>query len=103
VDGTLWVTNTDGSQQNIFAEVPGPGWLTRCARYIVLTSVGPGVVTLVRLDADGSNPVKLVGGSLWSPRVHRMAGSLSTSLWIAHRRFGEFQLMATDPCRSRKS
>ena len=66
-DGTVWVTNTDGSQHDIFAEVPDAGWLTPCSRYIVLTSFGSGVVNLVRLDGDGSNPVKLVGGSLWSP------------------------------------
>jgi DNA-binding winged helix-turn-helix (wHTH) protein/Tol biopolymer transport system component len=66
-DGSLWVTNIDGNQHNIFAEVPDAGWLTPCTRYIVLTSFGSGVVTLVRLDIDGSNPVKLVGGSLWSP------------------------------------
>jgi DNA-binding winged helix-turn-helix (wHTH) protein/Tol biopolymer transport system component len=66
-DGTVWVTNTDGSQHNVFAEVPDAGWLTPCGSYIVLTSVGPGVVSLVRLDADGSNPMRLLGGSLWSP------------------------------------
>jgi DNA-binding winged helix-turn-helix (wHTH) protein/Tol biopolymer transport system component len=66
-DGSLWVTNTDGNLHNIFAEVPDAGWLTPCTRYIVLTSFASGVVTLMRLDVDGSNPVKLAGGSLWSP------------------------------------
>lgn len=66
-DGELWVTNTDGSQHATFAEVHDAGWLTPCARYLVLASFGPGVVTLVRVDADGSNATKLTSGSLWSP------------------------------------
>jgi DNA-binding winged helix-turn-helix (wHTH) protein/Tol biopolymer transport system component len=70
-DGALWVTNTDGSRRRTFAGVKETGWLMACARYVVLTSFGPGVVTLLRLDADSSNPVKLATGSLWSPACSR--------------------------------
>ncbi len=66
-DGTLWVTNIDGSQHTLFAEVHDTGWITPCARSVVLTLHRSGVVTLMRFDADGSNPTQLTSGSLWSP------------------------------------
>jgi DNA-binding winged helix-turn-helix (wHTH) protein/Tol biopolymer transport system component len=67
VDGTVWVMNAEGGQRSTFGSVPNAGWLTPCGRYLVLASFGPGVVDLMRMDADGSNPVKLASGSLWSP------------------------------------
>jgi DNA-binding winged helix-turn-helix (wHTH) protein/Tol biopolymer transport system component len=66
-DGELWVTKTDGSQHNVLPEVHDTRWITPCARSIVLTSNTPGVVMLMRVDADGSNATKLTSGSLWSP------------------------------------
>jgi Tol biopolymer transport system component len=65
--GGLSATNTDGSQHGTFADVPDAEWLTPCGSYVVLTSSRPGAVTLMRVDSDGSNPVKLASGSLWSP------------------------------------
>ena len=66
-DGTLWVTNIDGSQHTLFTEVHDSDWISPCARSVVLTSHSPGIVKLMRLDADGSNPTQLTSGSLWSP------------------------------------
>jgi eukaryotic-like serine/threonine-protein kinase len=67
VDGTVWVTSAEGGQRSTFGTVPNAGWLTPCGGRLVLASFGPGVVNLMRLDADGSNRVKLANGSLWSP------------------------------------
>jgi DNA-binding winged helix-turn-helix (wHTH) protein/Tol biopolymer transport system component len=67
VDGTVWVTAADGGERSMFGAVSDARWLTPCGRYLVLASVGPGVVTLMRVNSDGSNPVKLAYGSLWSP------------------------------------
>jgi DNA-binding winged helix-turn-helix (wHTH) protein/Tol biopolymer transport system component len=66
-DGALWVTNTDGTQHTLFTDLSDAGWITPCARSIVFTSFKPGVVTLMRVDTDGSNAKELTSGSLWSP------------------------------------
>ena len=70
-NGVIWAVNADGGRRTIFSQVQNAGWPTTCADYIVVTSFGAGVVTLLRLDADGSNPVKLASGSLWSPTCSR--------------------------------
>ncbi|HKV80239.1 MAG TPA: winged helix-turn-helix domain-containing protein [Candidatus Sulfotelmatobacter sp.] len=66
-DGEIWVANAGGNQQHALVGIQDAGWLTPCGQVIVLASFGPGVVTLMRVAADGSNPTKLSDGSLWSP------------------------------------
>jgi DNA-binding winged helix-turn-helix (wHTH) protein/Tol biopolymer transport system component len=66
-DGALWATNTDGTQHSLFTDVSDSGWITPCTRFVVFTSFKPGVVSLMRVDTDGSNARELTSGSLWSP------------------------------------
>jgi Tol biopolymer transport system component len=66
-DGALWVTNTDGTQHSRFTDASGAGWITPCVHSVVFTSFKPGIVTLMRVDIDGSNAKELTSGSLWSP------------------------------------
>ena len=65
-DGEMWAANVGGNQ-HAFVGINNAGWLTPCGQFIVLASFGSGEVTLMRIDPDGSNPMKLTSGSLWSP------------------------------------
>ena len=66
-DGALWVSNTDGTQHSLFTDASGAGWITPCVHSVVFTSFKQGIVTLMRVDLDGSNAKELTRGSLWSP------------------------------------
>ncbi len=66
-DGALRIMNADGSQRAVFTEIHEAGWLTPCGRFLVLASRVSGTTVLMRVDVDGTNPVKLVAGSLWAP------------------------------------
>jgi DNA-binding winged helix-turn-helix (wHTH) protein/Tol biopolymer transport system component len=67
LDGKLWIMNDDGTERAIFTDVPGSFWLRPCGRYAVFDSFQTGELTLMRVNADGSNPEKLVSGDVWSP------------------------------------
>jgi Tol biopolymer transport system component len=66
-NGELWATPIDGSQRSILGRVQGAGWLTSCVGSLVLTSFESGSNSLLRVDTEGSHPMKLASGSLWSP------------------------------------
>lgn len=63
-DGKLWSMNPDGSGRTLFSDAHDAGWLTACGRFVVFAAYEAGTVVLTRVNADGSNPTKLVNGSL---------------------------------------
>src|SRR5262249_35295922 len=66
-DGKLWIMNADGTQRTIFSDVRNSIWLRPCGHYAVFMSYETGLLKLMRVDSDGSNPTKLVSGDVWSP------------------------------------
>src|SRR5262249_5020265 len=59
-DGKLWIMNADGTQRTIFSDVRNSIWLRPCGHYAVFMSYETGLLKLMRVDSDGSNPTKLV-------------------------------------------
>jgi len=84
-DGNLWSMSPDGSGRAIFANAHEAGWLTACGRFVLFASYESGTVVLTRVNADGSNPTKLVNGSM----ARLLKGSLSSRA-PACSRDGEF-------------
>jgi DNA-binding winged helix-turn-helix (wHTH) protein/Tol biopolymer transport system component len=66
-DSAMRTMNEDGSQRAVFTEIHYAHWLTPCGRFLVLTSRESGPTVLMRVNVDGTNPLKLVAGSLWGP------------------------------------
>lgn len=66
-DGKLWIMNADGTQRAIFADNRNSFWLRPCGHYAIFASFENGQLELRRVDADGSNPTKLVSGDLSFP------------------------------------
>ena len=66
-DGRLWVMNWDGNERAVFGSVSEVGWFNTCGRFVVLTSDESGSTVLKRLNLDGTSPMNLVNGNLWSP------------------------------------
>ena len=66
-DGGLWLMNSDGSQRTPFGEAHEAGWLTPCGRFVLFVSYEAGIVTLTRVDTDGTHSTKLVSGDLYAP------------------------------------
>ena len=63
-DGKMWSMNPDGSGRTLFSDAHEAGWLTTCGRFVVFASYEAGTVVLIRVNADGSSPTKLVSGNL---------------------------------------
>lgn len=59
--------NRDGTQRAIFGSVSNVGWFTSCDQFVFLVSDEQGSSTLKRLNLDGTHPVDLARGNLWSP------------------------------------
>ncbi len=66
-DGRLWIMNPDGTERTIFGSISNVGWFTPCGEFVVLMSEGQGSTTLKRLNLDGTHPIDLARGNLWSP------------------------------------
>jgi eukaryotic-like serine/threonine-protein kinase len=66
-DGRLWIMNRDGSERAIFGSVSNVGWFSPCGQFVFLISGEQGSTTLKRLNLDGTHPVDLARGNLWSP------------------------------------
>jgi eukaryotic-like serine/threonine-protein kinase len=66
-DGRLWIMNPDGTERTIFGSSSNVGWFTPCGEFVVLMSEGQGSTTLKRLNLDGTHPIDLARGNLWSP------------------------------------
>jgi Tol biopolymer transport system component len=43
------------------------GWISTCGQFVVLTYEESGSTTLTRLNLDGTHPIVLARGNLWSP------------------------------------
>ncbi len=71
-DGNLFAVNSDGSGDTLLTPNERQNWMpSACGdgRYIVFVSYQEQKVGVWRLDADGSNPVRLADESFaWSPR-----------------------------------
>jgi WD40 repeat protein len=64
-DGKVSIMNADGSQRSPFTNVRASGWLTSCGHFVVFTSIEPGAVTLMRVNRDGTDPLRLAAGDMW--------------------------------------
>jgi Tol biopolymer transport system component len=56
----------DGTNRSLFGNVAEVGWVNTCGRYVVLISEESGSTTLTRLNLDGTQPIVLARGNLWS-------------------------------------
>jgi len=65
--------NRDGTQRAIFGSVDKVGWYRPCGEFVILTSFERGSRTLKRLNLDGTHPLDLVRGNLWSPACSHSA------------------------------
>jgi serine/threonine protein kinase/Tol biopolymer transport system component len=64
--GKVWMIDAEGKQRTEFADLSNVGDLAVCGNYVVLTSEVNSRSELLRLDLDGSNPVKLASGEFGS-------------------------------------
>jgi Tol biopolymer transport system component len=65
-DGRLWMMDRDGTNRSPFGNVAEAGWVSTCGRFVVLISHESGSTTLKRLNLDGTHPIVLARGNLWS-------------------------------------
>jgi len=65
-DGRLWMMDRDGTNRAPFGNFVEPGWVSTCGRFVVLISEESGSATLQRLNLDGTHPMVLARGNLWS-------------------------------------
>jgi serine/threonine protein kinase/Tol biopolymer transport system component len=66
-EGRLWVVNAETSQRSLFADAHNVVSLTSCGRFVLFESFVADTVDLVRVDADGTNAVKLISGDIGPP------------------------------------
>jgi DNA-binding winged helix-turn-helix (wHTH) protein/Tol biopolymer transport system component len=73
-DGRLWMMNSDGTNRALFGNVAEVGWVSTCGQFVFLTSEESGSTTLKRLNLDGTHPIILARGNLWSPTCSKDDG-----------------------------
>ena len=66
-DGTLSVIDENGNQRSQFTDARNVLDFTSCGPSVLFESYTPNAVDLMRVNADGTNPVNLVGGNLGPP------------------------------------
>ncbi len=73
-DGRLWTMNGDGTNRAVFGSAMEVGWVSTCGRFVLLTSDESGSTALKRLNLDGTHPIVLARGNLWSPTCSKDDG-----------------------------
>lgn len=66
-DGKLWMMNTDGSQRVLFADFEDVRSPASCGRFVIFRASKTDTLALIRVDRDGTHPVEIARGNLWSP------------------------------------
>jgi DNA-binding winged helix-turn-helix (wHTH) protein/Tol biopolymer transport system component len=69
-DGRVWVIKADGERE-AFRDLQHVGWIRACGDLVLFTSFDANTVTLTRLSADKSRPLKLFSGDLSYPGCSR--------------------------------
>jgi Tol biopolymer transport system component len=64
--GQLWLMNSDGSGRELL-DAQRAGSIRRCGPFMLFASYDRDTVTLIRLNSDGSHPMKLFSGDLRHP------------------------------------
>lgn len=69
-DGQVWIVGSDGHRE-AFSDLHDVGWIESCGSLILFTSFERNVVTLTRVNPDGSHLLKLFSGDLSYPGCSR--------------------------------
>lgn len=70
-DGRLSSFTEDGKQGETFSDLGIVGAPAVCGRFVVVNSYRNGTAEMTRVDADGSDPMKLISGALGAPACAR--------------------------------
>jgi len=66
-DGEMWLIKTDGSERAPFATARNAYSPARCGSAVVFNAFHDETIDLIRVDADGLNPTRLLHGDLGPP------------------------------------
>jgi DNA-binding winged helix-turn-helix (wHTH) protein len=66
-DGEMWLMKTDGSERTPFTTVHNAYSPARCGSSVIFNSFHEDTFDLMRVDADGLNPARLLHGDLGPP------------------------------------
>ncbi len=65
--GELWIMNADGSGRSLFTNMHNTIFPSTCGRYVVFLWNETSPTQLMRVEADGSHPIKLASANVGAP------------------------------------